>query len=68
MTDRKTAAKADEKTSEDTPLTGVFVAKEPLAVDGVLAFNPGDIVPAGHVQRFEWRDKVRAFDDNEGED
>lgn len=54
--------------AEDAPLTGVFVAKEPLTVDGVLAFAPGDIVPAGHVQRFEWRDKVRAFDDNEGED
>lgn len=68
MTERKTAAKAEEKTSENVPLTGVFVAKEPLSVDGVLAFAPGDIVPAGHVQKFEWRDKVRAFDDNEGED
>lgn len=71
MTERKTAAKAAEKAeteADDAPLTGVYVATEPLTVGGVLAFAPGDIVPAGHVERFEWRDKVRDFDDNnEGE-
>lgn len=61
MTEKKAAARAEES---DKPLTGVFVAKEPLTVDGALAFAPGDIVPAGHVQKFEWRDKVRDFDDD----
>lgn len=72
MTGRKTAetaGKTGRQADDDAPLTGVYVATEPLAVGGVVAFQPGDIVPAGHVQRFEWRDKVRDFDDNsEGED
>lgn len=72
MTARKTGETGKQQdskqTAEEQPLTGVYVATEPLTVDGALAFAPGDIVPAGHVQRFEWQDKVRAFDDNESED
>lgn len=67
MTARKATEKPQE-TSTDAPLTGVFVASEPLFVGGVLAFNTGDIVPAGHVTKFEWRDKVRDFDDDKKED
>jgi hypothetical protein len=54
-----------KQTAEEQPLTGVYVATEPLTVDGALAFAPGDIVPAGHVQRFGWRDQVRPFDESE---
>lgn len=37
----------------------VMVATEPLSIDGVPAFNPGDPVPAEHVQRNGWEDKVK---------
>ena len=62
MTERKPAAKAEQ--SNDKTSSGVFVARVPLHVDGALAFTPGDIVPAGHVTKFGWRDKVRDFDDD----
>jgi hypothetical protein len=70
MTERKTAAKAAEKRQEpreDVPPEGVYEATGPLLVGGVLAFNEGDRVPAGHVNRFEWQDKVRRVDDESGD-
>jgi hypothetical protein len=30
---------------------GKYRAKQPIKVDGVLAFNTGDLVPASHVTR-----------------
>lgn len=30
---------------------GTFVAVEPIFIDGVRAFNRGDAVPTGHVDR-----------------
>lgn len=39
-----------------------FIAAEPLFIDGNQfnrAHNPGDRVPADHVEKYGWADKVR---------
>lgn len=35
-----------------------FIAKEPLFIGRARAFNTGDPVPAGHVEKYDWADKV----------
>lgn len=70
MTTRKTGEQAGKQTEQaeqasEQPLTGVFEATEDLFVDGVRAFNAGDRVPAGHVDRFKWREQVRRVDESE---
>lgn len=35
-----------------------YLAIEPIFIDGVRAFNPGDVVPDGHVERHDLSDKV----------
>jgi hypothetical protein len=62
---REQAAKkpAKDETPEPVP-EGVYVALEPLQIGVALAFAPGDRVPAEHVNKYRWQDKVRAFDDD----
>lgn len=35
-----------------------YVATEVIHLDGVRAFNPGDSVPAGHVEKYDLKDRV----------
>lgn len=42
-----------ERRAEQAKEYGQYVATEQIYVDGALAFNPGDPVPAGHVKRYE---------------
>lgn len=35
-----------------------YIAKEPITFNGVLAYNPGDPVPADNVERHGWDDLV----------
>lgn len=44
-----------------------FIAAEPLFIDGNQfnrAHNPGDRVPADHVEKYGWADKVRHPNDD----
>lgn len=54
------------KATDEQPLVGVYEATETLFIEGVRAFNEGDRVPAEHVSKFDWRDKVRRIDEEEG--
>jgi len=49
--------------SQSTPPAPEFyVAEQPLAVSGEgwsLSYQPGDQVPAEHVERFGWQHQVR---------
>ena len=65
---RREATKKQAPPPPEPVELGVYVAKEALYVDGARAFAAGDIVPSEHINRFGWQDKVREFDDNEGED
>lgn len=58
------ARRQEPEKAPDPVAEGVYVALEPLMVGAALAFAPGDRVPAEHVNKFSWRDKVRAFDDD----
>lgn len=42
-------AAADEFQKAQEAEYGTYVAVEPINIDGVRAFNPGDPVPKGHV-------------------
>lgn len=42
---------AREREAEQAKLYGQFVAVEPIYIDGALAFNVGDPVPATHISR-----------------
>jgi hypothetical protein len=66
---RQEPAKKTAKDGTPDPVPeGVYVALEPLMVGVALAFARGDRVPAEHVNKFGWQDKVRAYDDdNESE-
>jgi hypothetical protein len=41
----------EEYLAEQKAEWGKYVAAEPIDVDGVRAFNPGNPVPASHVER-----------------
>jgi hypothetical protein len=60
QTEQKQAKAADER-----PLVGVYEATEDLFINGVRAFNTGDRVPAEHVSKFDWADKVRRIDEED---
>jgi hypothetical protein len=47
-----TAAPAEQ------PAPAYYIADEPLFIGIARAHNPGDLVPADHVERYGWRDKV----------
>jgi DNA replication initiation complex subunit (GINS family) len=65
QTPRKQPAK-EQAPPEPKPVPeGVYVAKEPLTVNGALAFASGDRVPAEHVNKFGWQAQVRPFDESE---
>jgi hypothetical protein len=46
-----TPATAEELRAAQEAEYGRYVAKEAIRIDNVLAFNPGDSVPASHVSR-----------------
>jgi hypothetical protein len=41
----------EEYLAEQKAEWGKYVAAEPIDIDGVRAFNPGNPVPASHVER-----------------
>ncbi|WP_101791030.1 hypothetical protein [Nonomuraea indica] len=65
------ATRRDSKpaTQDQTP-PPYYIAVEPLYIDDQFsrAHNPGDRVPADHVDRFGWRDKVRRPDQPASDD
>ena len=44
-------AEAEAQRQKQIDEYGLYVAVSPINIDGVRAFNPGDPVPKGHVDR-----------------
>jgi hypothetical protein len=59
---KQTSRNAEQETPPRPPY---YIAVEPLFIDGsqfARAHNPGDHVPADHVEKYSWRDLVRPPD------
>jgi hypothetical protein len=60
----RSSKQAADKDAEKGPATPpYFIAEQPLFLGGnqfARAFNPGDRVPASHVDEYGWHDLVRA--------
>lgn len=55
MTTRRTP---DVKPAAEQP--PYYIADQALDIDYVRAFNPGDQVPVGHIDKYGWADMVHA--------
>lgn len=51
MTQPISTAEVDEFLAAQAKEYGTYVARGPISIDGVPAFNTGDPVPVGHVER-----------------
>lgn len=54
-----TQRKQDQKPTAETP-PAYYIADQALFIDYVRAFNPGDQVPVGHIEKYGWADLVHA--------
>jgi hypothetical protein len=62
QTNRQAAARSSRQ--ETPPRPPYYIATEPLFLDNQFsrAHNPGDMVPADHVEQYGWAGKVRPPD------
>lgn len=54
-----TQRKQDQQPQAETP-PAYYIADQALFIDFVRAFNPGDQVPVGHIEKYGWADLVHA--------